>query len=142
MVLEGDPRTEANVRPWSMTDRGQIVVSWLLKVVLGLAVAGLILFEVVGVVLARGTAEDTAAKAAQDAGFTYRDTGDVKRAEATAKAYAENEGAEFISLSVDEEARTTTVTVRKKARTFFIQYIGPLKKYTSSTGTQSAPLPS
>lgn len=118
------------------------MVSWLLKLVIGFAIAGVILFEVVGVVLARGTAADTASKAAQEAGFTYRDTGDVELAKVTAKAYCENEGAEFIDLTVDAEDRTTTVTVRKKARTLFIHNIGPLKKYTSSTETQSAPLPS
>lgn len=128
--------------PKMARERGQIVLSWLIKVVLGLGLAGMLLFEVVGVLLARGTAADTASKAAQEAGFTYRDTGSVERAEETAEEYAEKEGAEFISLSVDSEDRLTTVTVRKRAKTLFIHRIKVLRKYTVSTEAQSAPLPS
>lgn len=122
-------------------DSGQIVIGWLAKVIVGLLVVGLVLFEVVGVLVARGTAADTASKAAQEAGFTYRDSRDVRRAEQTARSFVEKEGGEFISFSVDTRDRTATVTVRRVAKTFFIHRIGALKKYTIATSTQSSPLP-
>lgn len=121
---------------------GQIVIGWLLKVSLALVIVGLLLFEVVGVLVARGTAADTASKAASEAGFRYRDTANVEQAKAVAKQYAEREGATFISLSVDPQDREITVTVQKKARTLFIHRIGALRKYTIATETQTTPLPS
>lgn len=122
------------------SDRG-IVVSWLLKVSLVLVVIGLLLFEVVGVVVANGTASETARSAAQEAGFRYRDTSNVERARDTAREFVEREGAEFVSLAVDPRDRKISVTVRKEARTLFIQNIDALEKYTTATATQSAPLP-
>lgn len=124
-----------------MSDAGQ-VVGWLVKLVVVLVVLGLVLFEVVATVLVRATAADTASKAAQEAGFVYRDTSDRSRAEETARAMVEGEGAEFVSLSVDTEQRTISVTVQKRAKTLFIHKIDALKKYTNVSETQAAPLPS
>jgi hypothetical protein len=122
------------------SDRG-IVVSWLLKVSLVLVVIGVLLFEVVGVVVANGTASETARNAAQEAGFRYRDTSNAELARDTAREFVEKEGAEFVSLEIDPRDRRISVTVRKEAQTLFIQNIAALKKYTTATTTQSAPLP-
>lgn len=119
---------------------GDIVINWLVKVSLAIIVVFLIGFEVVGVVVARGTAQDTAKEAAQEAGFRFRDTKNFRLSEDEARAYVEREGAEFISLAVNEQANTSTVSVRKTATTLFIQNIGPLKKYTLAEATESAPI--
>ncbi len=121
-------------------DSGHIVVNWLLKVSLAIVVVFLIGFEVVGVVIARGTAQDTAKEAAQEAGFRFRDSKNFPLAEQEARAYVEREGAEFLSLAINEQANISTVSVRKTATTLFIQNIGPLKKYTVTTATESAPI--
>jgi hypothetical protein len=119
---------------------GHIVINWLVKVSLVIIVVFLIGFEVVGVVVARGTAQDTAREAAQEAGFRFRDTRDFRLAEDEARRYVDKEGAQFISLAVNDQANTSTVSVRKTATTLFIQNIGPLKKYTLAEATESAPI--
>lgn len=123
-------------------DDSGIVVGWLVKVSLILIIIGLTLFEIFAVVLVRATAADTASKAAQEAGFAYRNSQSLDRAEEVASRFAEGEGTEFVSVTVNDNERTITVTVRKEAKTLFIQNIGPLKKYTIVEASQTAPLPS
>jgi hypothetical protein len=122
-----------------LDDRG-IVINWLVKVAVAFIIVGLILFEIGAVVIVRTTAGETASKAATEAGFRYRDTGDVNRAADVAREYVESQGAEFISYSVDPEGTTSTVSVRKRAKTIFLQRIEPLKKYTVATATESSPI--
>lgn len=119
----------------------QIVTGWLIKVVLVLTVLGLLGFEVVGVLIAKASSADVARLAAQESGFRYRDTQNVREAEKTARDYAAKEGAEFVSIGVDPRADTLSVTIRKKAKTLFIHNIGPLEKYTVATATETTPLP-
>ena len=121
-------------------ESGHIVINWLVKVSLVIIVIFLLGFEVVGLVVVRGTAQDTAREAAQEAGFRFRDTRNFRVAEDEARSYVEREGAEFISLAVNEQANTSTVSLRKTATTLFIQNIGPLKKYTVTEATESAPI--
>jgi hypothetical protein len=122
-----------------LDDRG-IVINWLVKVALAFIIVGLILFEIGAVVIVRTTAGETASKAAIEAGFRYRDTRDVNRAADVAREYVERQGAEFISYSVDPDGTTSTVSVRKRAKTLFIQRIEPLKKFTVANATESSPI--
>ncbi|MBW3588053.1 MAG: hypothetical protein KY429_01365 [Actinobacteria bacterium] len=119
-----------------------IVVDWLLKVVIILVVVGVALFELGAIVLVRATAADTAAKAGQEAGFTFRATGNVERAKEAAQEIAEKEGAVLVSFSVDTERKVTRTTVSKKSKSIFIHRIGALEKYTVATSTQEVPIPS
>jgi hypothetical protein len=123
-----------------LDDRG-LVINWLVKVVLAFTVVGLLLFEVGAVIVARASADSTAGKAAEDAGFRYRDTRDIGVATEAARTRAENEGAEFISYGVNAQGDTNSVTVRKTAKTLFIQRIEPLKKYRVATATESTSIP-
>jgi hypothetical protein len=123
-----------------LDERG-IVINWLVKVVLVFTIVGLVLFEVGAVVVARATADSTAGKAAEDAGFRFRDTHDIDIAREVAKVRVENEGAELISYEVDAQGERNTVSVRKKAKTLFIQRIGRLEKYTVANATKSTAIP-
>lgn len=127
--------------PLHLSDSGQ-VTSWLVKVVIGFAVAGLLAFEGGAVMINRLTARDTASKAAQEAGFAWRDSGDYQRAETAARAQAESERTTLEKLEINVAARTSSATVRKRAKTLLIHNIGFLKKYTVTTATESAPFPS
>lgn len=116
-----------------------IVINWLVKVIIGFVVVGLLLFEAASLVLVRATAADTAAEAAQEAGFTYRDTRDEERAAETAKRYAENEGTVFISLVVDDERDEIQVTLQKSAKTIFVHLIDAFEPLINVEVTESAP---
>lgn len=128
-------------RPSSPDRESGIVVNWLLKLIFGLVIVGIIVMEIIPLVLVRGTARDTASKAATEAGFTYRDTADFDQSEDVAKQYVEDDGAEFLSLDIDREAGTVTVKLRKKAKTLFIHQIEFLDRYTVTTATETSPIP-
>jgi hypothetical protein len=129
------------LRPgWLRRDDG-LVFSWLIRLVVVLVVVALLLFEAGSVLLSRVTASDTAAKAAQEAGFDYRAGGDVNRARQVAQQIATGAGFEMVTFAIDPVARTTTVTVRKEAKTLFIQYIGPLRRYRTASATEITQLP-
>ncbi len=119
-----------------------IVLDWLIKLVVILVVVGVALFELGAIVLVRATAADTASKAGQEAGFTYRGTGSVERAKESAEEIAEKEGATLVSFSVDTQRNITVTTVRKRSKSIFIHRIGFLEKYTEATSTQEVPMPS
>jgi Flp pilus assembly protein TadG len=117
-------------------------MGWLIKIVVVFGILGLIVFEGGSVVLNRLTARDTASKAAQEAGFAYRDSSDQQRAEQAARQTAEAEGTTLVKLEVDIQNRTTTATVRKKAKSIVIHNIGALRKYLTVTVSEKAPFPS
>ncbi|MGH2703539.1 MAG: hypothetical protein ACRDJ4_00140 [Actinomycetota bacterium] len=118
------------------------MLGWLIKIVVVLGILGLIVFEGGSVVLNRLTARDTASKAAQEAGFSYRDSTDQQRAEDAARQTAEAEGTTLVKLEIDLQNRNTTATVRKKAKSLLIHNIGPLRKYLTVTVSETAPFPS
>lgn len=121
-------------------DSGQIVTGWLLKIVVSLVIAATVLTESAGVLLAKGSASDAAANAASDAAFAIKaNQASAADAESVARETATAKGTEFVSMSIDTSAKTATVTVRKKAKTFLVQHIGPLKKYAESVATETRP---
>ena len=123
-------------------DDAGLVISWLIRLVVALVIGALILFEIGGVLISRITAADTAAKSAEEAGFAYRDTGDYQRARAAAQQKAQSQGATLDELTIDPDARTVTVKLHKTAKTFVIQHIDVLAKYTIASATETTPLPS
>jgi hypothetical protein len=138
----GGAATFAGRAPRRGGDDTGLVISWLVRLVVAFALGGLVLFEIGGVLISRITAADTAAKAAEEAGFAYRDTGDYQRARAAAQEKVESEGATLDELTIDPQSRTATVKVHKTAKTFVIQHIDVLVKYTIASATETTPLPS
>lgn len=121
-------------------DEGQ-ALSWLIRISLILIVVGLALFEIVGVVLAKATASDTADKVAQDAAFNYNNGQGLEAVQESAAHQAEQEGAKLVSLEINPDARTATAVVSKKAKTLFIQNFSFFRKYTTATAKQTANFP-
>jgi hypothetical protein len=111
-------------------DRGSIVIGWLTKLVVVLAVVGVILFDVVSVSAARIGAEDDASKVAQAAGFEWRTSHDIQRAYEVAveNLPTDTESIPAGSFSIDT-AGTVRLVVRRETRTMLVQHIGPLKQY-------------
>lgn len=120
------------------TETGQ-VSSWVLKLILGVAIVGFLLIEFGSVVITRLQAGDVAGQTAQEAGFTY-DRGNLEAAEARAEAYAEENDAEFVDLELRREDEEICVTVRKTASTIVIHRIGFLEDLTESEASECAPL--
>jgi Tfp pilus assembly protein PilX len=117
------------------------VVSWLIRLVVVLAIAAVALFEVAGVMIARVSAAETARVAAQEAGFAYKKAGNLQLAQTAARAEADKGKAMLDSVVVNPQAATVTVTLHKQATTLLIHRIKPLSGYATATATETTPLP-
>lgn len=122
-------------------DRGYIVVRWLIRIVVVIALLGVVVYEGASVGFARVNADEAGRKALEDAGFRFRDTNNIRIAEDAARSHVEQKGAELVSYSADARAGTSSITVRKRASTLFIHKIGPLRKYTVQEVTKTSTLP-
>lgn len=122
----------------ALSDSGQIS-NWLVKLVVFIGIAGMLIIESGGVLVAKGSVADTGEGAASEAAFAVKTRGVQGDPESVARSFVESKGCEFVSITYDEAAKTVSVTVRRVAKTYIIQHIGPLKKYkvATYTGTRS-----
>lgn len=120
-----------------VSDERGIVVAFLIKLVIGLALAGFILSEAGQIIFARISAEDAADRAAQAAAREYEDSGDIQAAHRVAVDVAEDDEAKlkkrggFVVNPADGSVR---VVVRKRASTLLVDKIGFLEGLTIAEG--------
>jgi hypothetical protein len=126
----------------NMRDERGIIVSWIIKIVLGVALAGVLLFEAGAIVIATVNADNAARSAAQEAVATYANTKNLEEAKKDAQKLAAAVDAVVIEFSANAGGAggqaSATVKVRKDAKTLFVHRIGFLKKYASPTATSTA----
>lgn len=121
-------------------DAGVIVLGWLTKIVLSLAVVGLIGFDVISVVVANFSAGERGTRAARVASSAcLASKGDVQQAYdaayAVALEYADT--IDTIGFSCVPNGEVSLV-YRHETATLLIAKIGPLKKYSVATATSNA----
>lgn len=123
-----------------MEESGQIS-GWLVKLVIFIGLAGILIIEAGGVLVAKATVTETAEGAAAEAAFAIKTRGGIREdPEVAARAFTEEKGCEFVSITYDQAAQTVSVTVQRKAKTFIVKKIDFLaKKYdvAKSTSTKS-----
>ena len=112
-------------------DRGDIVVGWLTKLVVTIALVGVCAFEVVSIAVTKVSAKDDATTAAFEASQNWQDSGDLQQAFATAEAYALAHGGtiEPENFDVDQSDGRVTLTIRKEATSLFLSRISAAKKW-------------
>jgi hypothetical protein len=125
------------------SERGDIVLGWLTRVIATLAVVALIAFDSVAVLTARLGVSDDAQSAAEAANTAWNDNhGSVQAAYNAAAAYAEEHGEE---CPVKDFSVTSTGVVKLrltgKATTLVVGHIGPLKKLAAIHGAGQATTP-
>lgn len=120
------------------------MLGWLTKVVISLAVLGLLAFDGLALVTARVSAADHAAYAASAAADEYRASKNLQAAYNAASAVAAKnaetiDAKTFLVLPADGRV---TLTLRKTATTLWLHRVGPLKKLgeVSAVGEGSPPL--
>lgn len=121
-----------------MNERGGIITGFFLKLVVGLALLGIVLFEAGAVIAAKVQVDGVAVTAAQDAAAQYGKDQNIDSARAVAAQDCTTSGATLVSIDVSSDGGIVTVTVRKIAKTFLIQHIGPLARWRIATATQQA----
>jgi hypothetical protein len=129
------------------SERGDVLLGWLTKVVVGIAVVGLVGFDAISIEAGRLSASDEANSAAEAANVAW-DTGRVHPAVQqlydAAAAVAEEHG-DFIpprSFSVDSVGNVR-LTLVHHISTIAAHHIGPLRHLTvvRAQGTATTPTP-
>jgi hypothetical protein len=124
------------------SDQRGIVLGWIVRIILGIALAGVLLYEAGAVVITSVNADNAARSAAQEAVTTYAHSHNLDEAKKDAQKQAAEEGAVVVAFQADSNGlggqSHVTVTVRKIAKTLFIQRIGFLKRFTISNATSTA----
>jgi hypothetical protein len=118
------------------SERGGIITGWLLKLVISLAIFGLVAFEAGAIVVAKVTIEDIAGDAVGAAAHEYGTTKSQDAAEKAAREVAESKGAVLEAFSVVENGRAVVVTVSKPAKTLFLHRIGVTKDWAVASSTR------
>jgi len=121
-------------------DRGDIVLGWLTKLTVTLAVLGLVGFDLVSVLVGRLQAEDRAGTAARAAVSAWSETKDVQRAYDAAVTTLEDQvvdGIDPASFSVGPDG-AVTLTVTHAAPTLLMEKVAPLRERATTTATVTA----
>ena len=120
----------------SVNERGDIVIGWLLKLVISLAIVGLVAFEGGAILVAKVQADGVANDVATEAAIAYAQGSDFDAAERAAEAEATHAGVELVSLDVASDGRSISVTILKKAKTLILQRIDSTKSWTEARSTR------
>jgi hypothetical protein len=118
-----------------MRDSGSIVLGWLLKLAVSLAVLGFGAFDGIALVTADVQATDHAATAASAAADSFRATQDRDTAYKAAVDAVAGEGDTIADkdFSVEPDG-TVHLKLHREASTLWLHRVGPLKDYADVTG--------
>lgn len=87
-----------------------MISGWVVRLVLSLAVVGLLLFEAGSPLIARVQLDGVAAEAARQANREFDKSGSKTAAERAAKTEAEASGAALTAFAVDENSAAVTIS--------------------------------
>lgn len=123
-------------------DRGDIVLGWLTRLTVTLAVLGVIGFDLLSIGVGRLQVQDRAANAAAAARSAWQDSRNVQLAYTAALASLAADGAsqdviDPAQFSVTPDG-TVTLTVTHQATTLLAGRIGPARRWTVATSTATA----
>ncbi|MBI4728243.1 MAG: hypothetical protein HY775_01885 [Acidobacteria bacterium] len=121
-------------------ESGGIVTSWLLRLLIILALFGVAVFEAGSVLIARVQVDGIAIDAATEAGSEYARFHSEAAAERAAEDVARRSEARVVDFRVSADGREVIVTVEKRAKTIFIHKIEALRRWTLARSTHSAPV--
>ena len=114
-----------------------MISRWLVKIVVGIAIAGFVLFEVGSPIVTKSILDGQAHDAATDAAKDYFSGHDVGKAQAVAQTDADTDNANLTAFSVDAQG-TVHVTLSKKAKSYVLHNFGPTKHWYDVSVTASA----
>lgn len=120
-----------------LRDERGIIVSWLVKLVIGLAVVGVILFDAGSIAVNAFTLSSTANDIANALATTVQQSGStsVNKAELEGQAQelAKDAGAKLVSVTIDTNERIVKVELRRKADTLIVSRVGAIEDWGRAT---------
>lgn len=127
--------------PSATPDRGDVLLGWLTRLVIGFAVVGVLGFDGVSMMAAQVSVQDQADLAARNGATTWATGRDVNQAYAAAvqtaaEANAANEIA-ATSFSVAPDG-AVTLTVQREAPTFVVRLVPPLRRFAHAEHTSTS----
>jgi hypothetical protein len=106
-------------------ERGDVITSWLLRLVVTMAVLGLLTYEALAIVVTGVALDDSAREVARAARDEYRGARSLDRATTIAGAVAGTHGAQVTSVTEDGDA--LVIDLQKSAPTLVVHHLGPFE---------------
>lgn len=124
-------------------DRGDIVLGWLTRLSVTLALLGLVGFDLISLAAGRFQVQDHASTAALAAQTSWHDTKNVQASydaglKALADAGAAQDQIDPNTFSVGPDG-TVTLTVTHRVATLLVERIGPTRSWAVERATASSP---
>ena len=126
----------------SLSDERGVVVSWLVRLLIGLAIAGLILFELGAIAVNTFTLSSSASDIAVALSTTAAQSGasgpNETQLRNEGEELAKEAGARLVSIEIDRNERVVHVTLRRKAKTIFVQRFSAIAGWGRATAEGQA----
>ena len=124
-------------------DRGGVVLGWLIKLVVTLAVVGVLLFDAASMARGAFQVDDHAQQAARAAMQDFEQGKDVQRAydAAVTEVLADGDTVEASTFSVDTDGGVS-LTLTREVPTMLMEKVPPLRRFTTLTRTVFVARPS
>lgn len=114
-----------------------MIAGWLIKVIVGIALAGFLVIELGSPLVARAQADDAAHEVANEAAFRLRDTNTQQTLDDACAAEASDQNVTVVKCGINAE-NEIEVTVTKKARSFLLDKFDQTKKWYVAEATATA----
>ena len=113
-------------------EEGDIILSWLVRLVLVVAVIALVVFEAGALGYAHLSADDAAGEVARTGAVAYRASGSLMDARMTAEEVATERDVELVTF--EQDGAELVVVVEREAGTLVLQRIGALEDLVTRAG--------
>ena len=113
-----------------------MISRWLLKVIIGIALVGFLLFEVGSPLVTKAILDDKVHEAADDAAHDYFNNHDLVKAQAVAQQDADSDHAKLEAFSIDDQG--VHVTLSKQAKSYLLHNFGATKDWYNVRITATA----
>lgn len=120
-------------------DRGDIVLGWLTRITVVLALLGVLGFDLISLGTGRLRAEDDAQGAARAAVTSFKADSDLQRAYEAALAHVVSDGSVGSTIAPESFSVTpdgaVTLTLKHTAATLVVEKIAPLRSWATASAT-------
>jgi hypothetical protein len=117
-----------------------VISGWLIKVVLGIALAGAIVIEVGSPLVAKAQADDAATQIADETSFRLRDNFTQAQLEESCTTEADKRDVEIVTCDFDRNTNEVVVRVRKEARSLVLKNWSATEDWYLPEATKRRPL--
>ena len=120
-----------------LRDERGIIVSWLVKLLIGLALVSVVLFDAGAIAVNAFTLSSTASDIANALATSVQQSGSASvsqsELEGQAKDLAHDAGAKLVSVTVDTNERVVKVKIRRKADTLIVSRVSAFEDWGRAT---------